>query len=51
MKISDIHLQISLICPINGVNSNGEIDFKEEATAPERDSARDLIDQLIKELE
>lgn len=39
MKIHQLHEALELLAPIHGVDSNGKISFKDEATQSQRDAA------------
>lgn len=39
MRVEKLHELVAAVCPINGVNSNHEIDFKDESTKAQRDYA------------
>jgi hypothetical protein len=51
MKISELNDLIILLCPIDGINSNGVIWFKGEATEQQRLDAQALMDNNINNLE
>lgn len=44
MIISELHDKIALVCPIDGVSSDGRIDFKPEATQEQKDAAQVIMD-------
>ena len=44
--IDYLHKEISAICPIHGLNSNGHIDFRDSATAEQRQAALDKYAEL-----
>lgn len=50
MYLYEIDEQIKAICPIDGVNSNGVIHFKPEATQEQRDTAIALMQELLPQL-
>lgn len=43
MNIAKLHSAIETVCPIDGVNSDGRIDFKLEATEAQKEAARELL--------
>lgn len=43
MNINDLHSRIAAVCPIHGVDSNGNISFKAEATPEQRQAAADVV--------
>lgn len=51
MKLYEIHEAISELAPIDGVNSEGVIWFKDEATAAEKAAAQAKLDELLPLLE
>lgn len=44
MKLAELNDMIAGICPIHGINSNGEICFMDEATDTQKQTARDIMD-------
>lgn len=44
MRISDLHDAIKAVCPIDGVSSDGRIDFQPTATQQQRAAARAIVD-------
>lgn len=51
MKLQEIDTLIKAVCPIEGVNSNGVIWFKPEATPEQKAAAQALIDEHLPQLE
>lgn len=51
MKIEKLSAMIESVCPIDGINSNGVIWFKDEATDEQRGDAQTLMNQYKSELE
>jgi len=50
MKIGELNDIIQAVCPIIGINSNGEIWFKPEATDEQKAAAQSLMDQHLQEI-
>lgn len=50
MTIGEISEAISLVCPILGCNSDGEIWFKDEATDEQKAAARVVINENLPNL-
>jgi hypothetical protein len=50
MKIHEIHEQVAALAPIYGVNSDGIVSFKPEATTEQRAAARARLDELLPSL-
>ena len=51
MKIRELDALIKVVCPIDGVNSDGVIWFKPEATAEQRAAAQQIISENLASLE
>lgn len=51
MKLHEIDEAIKLVCPIEGVNSNGVIWFLPEATPAQKAAAQALMDEHLPQLE
>ena len=47
MKLEKLHESISRVCPINGVSSDGRIDFRLESTLIERNDAQAIMDAYL----
>ena len=47
MKLHEIHAEVAALAPIIGVNSNGVIWFKPEATAEQRTAAEAKLAELL----
>jgi len=47
MNISKLHDAIKMVCPIHGVDENGKISFKDEATEAEKAAAQSIVDNWI----
>lgn len=47
MKLHDLDQLIRAVCPIDGIDSNGNITFKPEAAQPQRDAAEALMAQHL----
>ena len=45
--IEKLDAEIKLVCPIDGVNSNGKISFKNEATTTEREAAFYVVANFV----
>lgn len=43
MTIQELNDMISVVCPIDGINSNGAIWFKDEATPQQRAAAEEIM--------
>ena len=43
MRIENLDLAIKEICPIDGINSNGEISFKPNATPEQKKAAAEMM--------
>jgi hypothetical protein len=50
MKIHEIHEQVAALAPIYGVNSDGIVSFKPEATTEQRAAAQARLDELLPSL-
>lgn len=51
MKLFELDELVRAVCPIDGLNSEGVIWFKEEATEEQRNVGRLLIQQHLSALE
>lgn len=51
MKLHELDTLIKTVCPIDGLNSNGEIAFTEEATDEQRQVAQALVTEHLPQLE
>lgn len=51
MKIGELDEMIKVVCPIDGIDSNGIIWFKEEATEGQRIAAQEIMSEQIENLE
>ena len=51
MKLYELDQLIQAICPIDGINSDGVIWFKPEATDEQKADAQALMDQHLAEVE
>lgn len=51
MKLYELNDLINAQCPIYGIDSNGGIDFKEEATDEQKAIAQSLMDQHLGEVD
>jgi hypothetical protein len=51
MKLFELHDKIALVCPIIGINSDGIICFKDEATDDQKTQAKAMMDLHYSELE
>lgn len=43
MLLCDLDVMIKTYCPIHGINTNGEIWFKDDATEEQKEKARQLM--------
>lgn len=50
MKIAELHALVEAVCPIVGIDSDGGIDFKLEATEQQRQDAQAVMDAHIAEV-
>lgn len=44
MKLAEINSLVEAVCPIHGINSNGDISFKDEATASQKSAAKKMLE-------
>ena len=51
MTLHELDELIKSLCPIDGLNSNGEIAFTEEATDSQRQAALALVTEHLPQLE
>jgi hypothetical protein len=51
MKLWELDELIRTVCPVDGINSDGVIFFKETATEEERITAEALMQQYFSEIE
>lgn len=51
MKIYELDQLIKIVCPIEGVNSDGAIFFKPEATDEQKAAAQALMDEHLPSLD
>jgi hypothetical protein len=51
MKLYELHALIAATCPIIGINTDGVIWFKEEATQDQRESAQALMDSHLSDIQ
>lgn len=47
MKLYELDQLIKTVCPIDGIDSNGGICFKPEATEEQKAAAQELMDEHI----
>lgn len=47
MTVLELHYEIEKVCPIHGVNSNGVIWFKDEATDEQKNQARSIMESWM----
>ena len=47
MKIFDLHILIAVVCPIDGIDSDGVICFKPEATNTQKTAAQQIMDDNL----
>lgn len=47
MNIEDLDNLIKTVCPIDGVNSDGVVFFKAEATGEQRSAAQKIMDENL----
>ena len=47
MNVRNLHIAISSVCPVEGVSSNGRIDFLPEATEEQRAAAQAILDNWV----
>lgn len=50
MRIDELNTLILAVCPIDGINSSGEIFYNETATQQQKDAARAIMDANISSL-
>lgn len=50
MKICELDNMIKAVCPIHGVNSDGVISFKDEATGEQRAAAQKIMEENFSSL-
>ena len=51
MKIDELDTLIKSVCPIHGINSNGVIWYKDDATEEQKLQAQDLMNEHFSTLE
>lgn len=51
MRIDELDQAIKQVCPIDGISSDGRIDFTDDATAEQRAAAQSLMDVNLPTLE
>ena len=51
MKLHQLHESVELLAPIHGLDSNGRISFKDEATPEQRTAAQAYVDSKLSKLE
>lgn len=51
MKLYQIDEAIKVVCPIDGIDSNGVIQFRPEATDEQKAAARAIMDAELPNLE
>ena len=51
MRIDQLNDAIAAVCPIEGMNSNGDIWFRPEATDEQRESAQALMSENLPSLD
>lgn len=51
MKLSELSQSIAAVCPIDGINSDGVIWFKPDATDEQKAAAQALMDTHLAEVE
>ena len=51
MKLAELHEAINLVCPIIGINSNGDIWFADDATEQQKLDAEEIMAENIESLE
>ena len=47
MELWELHEAVALVAPIHGLDSNGKISFKDEATADQRKAAQAVVKKLV----
>ena len=47
MKLYALYELVAAVCPIDGINSNGLIWFKPEATEAQKAQAQQIMDQYL----